>query len=173
MTGKTQSIARKAKSQSPKPISRPAPSPSFLSGSLSGSTPKSISSSAQEKFKDASGYLGLTSFNATINENDQNEEVLEEGETALLDHMTSPDPTTLQILRAIPDESTCTLLMDCYNKYTNGIPIPGVVLEYTLDTFWSAFRPFLKHGRKESDLQRAAEIIIKNGQYPLHEADDS
>jgi len=102
---------------------------------LSGSTPKSIFSSAQEKFKDASGYLGLTSFNATINENDQNEDVPDEGETVLLDHMALPDPTTLEILRAIPDESTCILLMDYYNKYTNGVPIPKVILKYTLDNF--------------------------------------
>jgi hypothetical protein len=157
------------------PVPRPSPVTSPVAPGLLSNTPISMTSSAQERFKETSGFLGSTSFSATIQQADQNEEEMEvEIET---DENAFVDPAgrlmAFQILRSIPDEVTCRVLMKQYNANIVGIGISRLTLTYILDSLWNAFRPSLEDPRNESDLERLVSIISKNSQGPLTEPEDA
>lgn len=150
------------------PVASP-PAPTSLS-----STPNSMTSSVQERCKKTSGYLGSTSFSATIQQADPNEGEMEVDYE--VEENTLVDPAerlmALQILKAIPDERTCHVLMKFYNKFTTGIGVSKVTLQFILDALWTAFRPFLKGSRTDADMDRLASIISRNSVGSIDEPED-
>lgn len=158
----------KAKSPAPR-TAQPVASPTG-----NDSTPRSMTSSNPERCKKTSGYLGSTSFSATIQQADPNEGEMEVDDE--VEENTLVDPAerlmALRILRALPDERTCQVLMKFYNKLTTGIGMSKVTLQFILDALWTAFRPFLKGSRTDADMERLASIISRNSVGPIDEPED-
>lgn len=139
-----------------------------------------MTSSVQERFKETAGYLGETSFKATIQQDDEEEQNGEGDVEMVTEDLEEPSPVDaaerlmmLQILESIPDEKTCGVLMKFYNAHTVGTGMSKLTLAFILDAFWEVFRGLMGKRRTAQGLERVAEIIDGNGQSAMEEPDNA
>jgi hypothetical protein len=134
--------------------------------SESGPSPGSVlspSSGVSRKVAGPSGFLGSTSFSATIHDHEDNSSDNECGE---MDTVPDIDPVQivmgLNILKVLPGYDDCQSLL---KRYLDG---PGEVgffkpsLQKVLDSLFATYQHFLSEPRKEYELERLSEEICRS-----------
>lgn len=139
-------------------------------------TPLSTQSILPQKSTESSGYLGLTSYNATLR-NSGLHPPGEDVEVPIARDNPKAEPRDVKmgvhILKYLPDEETSQLFLQLYVKNSIGIMgLPNGWINRILSSIFTTFEPALKYPFVEKELENVATRIIENGQAPVVEPDD-
>ena len=134
-------------------------------------TPEEFPNPAQAT-EDQSQYHGSTSFSAIFQENRESiggelwnhSEDLNSNQGHAVAH-SSRLSLALSILRAIPDQDVCELLLD-YDFELDSTPLHEQATKYCLQSLWEAFGDALRNRENEISLRQMAEEILKNTDTP-------
>ncbi|KUJ21517.1 uncharacterized protein LY89DRAFT_729037 [Mollisia scopiformis] len=147
---------------------------SVRSPTLSTSTPKSVHSAFSQKTVEISGFLGSTSYSATLQHPELHPD---EGNINVQAEKVNLDPrdiaTGIHILKYLPDENTCQVFLDLYLQNTVGIiGLPKRSMKTILGSIFT-FGSSLNYPYDDEKLAAVSSQIIENGQATTDEPDDA
>ncbi|TVY65546.1 hypothetical protein LSUE1_G009661, partial [Lachnellula suecica] len=149
-------------------------SPGLLSNTpRSGHTISTVSDVPTTKFSYTPGYLGSTSYIATLHHSE-----LPPSEDSIEKDISKPDPRHVSlgvdILRLLPDEKTCDILLDYYLTNTPGLTgLPRIATKHILSSIFIAFGSALNFPHIDNDLEKISIQIIETGQSYYRDPDDA
>lgn len=127
-----------------------------------------------EPISESHGFLGSTSFSATIQHGNLTEE--SEGQSvqeALVSGYTSEISSSahlqlaIKVLRQLPTEQTCHCLLDWYMTNLAEMGFHEASIRVSLEALWSTFGKLLSDPRSSTDLHSLAKTIFRNASVPL------
>lgn len=133
-----------------------------------------------ELMHECSGFLGSTSFSATIPHGDLTADA--KGVISQNPLISTSDTGVrnsahfrlgVKVLSQLPSEQACQSLLDRYLSRMNEVSFHKPTIQFSLKAFWMTFGTQLKVTAKLGILQKVATVIFRNGSVPLKGKDDA
>jgi len=109
-----------------------------------------------------SGFLGSTSFSATINEHE--DEAANDAEES--EARTVMDPASIamgvNILKVLPSRVDCQNLLGRYLESPGEVDFLKPSMKNMLDSLFATYQPYLREPRKDSELEKLSEAITRS-----------
>ncbi|CZR65944.1 uncharacterized protein PAC_15844 [Phialocephala subalpina] len=154
------------------PVQKTESSPQSVSPAFANCSPTPTPSTNSPRTTEKPGYLGLTSYSATLHHAGLHspDETMEEcAPTLECDKVASG----VLILRQLPDEKTCHILLD--NFIANSVSLlnlPRSAVKHIMASIFTTFGPSLKKPYLDSELEKVSRHILSATQTPVEEPDD-
>jgi hypothetical protein len=163
-------LLQKATSPSQSQSTSPSLSTDHPRSSHNISTTSAVSS---KKSPYTPGYLGSTSYNATLQHSE-----LSPSDDDIDGYISKADPYEVSlgvdILRHLPDEKTCHMLLDNYLSNTMGLTgLPKSSAKHILGSIFTTFGASLKLPHIDYKLEDISRQIIETGQAYCPDPDDA
>lgn len=153
----------------------PYSSPAFSNTTIT-STPKSDCSVSTASRSTRIGYLGLTSYSATLRHSELQASVNstdDDGDSDMPKLDAREVALGVEVLRYLPDERTCNILLEFYVTQTVGlIGMPKSVMRHILASMFSNFGTSLSLPRSELELEKVSRKISEMGHSADSETDE-
>jgi hypothetical protein len=109
-----------------------------------------------------SGFLGSTSFSATINEHE--DEAANDAEES--DARTVMDPASIEmgvnVLKALPSRVDCQNLLGRYLESPCEVGFLKPSIKNVLNSLFATYQPYLREPREDSELEKLSEVITRS-----------
>jgi hypothetical protein len=147
------------------------PSPKSPSKSTGAATARSPSggvatpiSSGGRKVAGPSGFLGSTSFSATIHDHEDDVASSNDAEEAKFANDMDPVQVAMgvNVLRVLPGREDCQKLVSRYMDSPGEVGFLKLSIKNVLDSLFATYQPYLRESRKDSELEKLSEAITRS-----------
>jgi hypothetical protein len=149
--------------------SLPTPkSPSKSTGAKAGRSPSSAAatpiSSGGRKVAGPSGFLGSTSFSATIHDHEDDAASSNDAEEAKFANDMDPSQIAMgvNVLRILPGRGDCQKLLGRYMDSPGEVGFLKPSIKNVLDSLFATYQSYLREPRRDGDLEKLSEVITRS-----------
>jgi hypothetical protein len=109
-----------------------------------------------------SGFLGSTSFSATISEHE--DEAANDAEESEARTVMDPASITMgvNVLKVLPSRVDCQNLLGRYLESPGEVDFLKPSMKNVLDSLFATYQPYLREPRNDSELEKLSEVITRS-----------